>query len=219
MVFAANQIEKGQPYQFVEYEHKNEIQQITTALYRETIEVFAERERPQQKSKYRPIVFKFEVPVAAIIARMISEWAQQHGGVLITEITETTMREINETVSQALIEGLTERELANRIKTIAPTKSASRAQTIARTEVHRAGNATTLQSVKLSGFERKKIWAAGGQRVRDTHRDADTQYRDGIPLDEPFIVGGARLMYPSDPSGPARETINCRCVMLFETVD
>jgi hypothetical protein len=32
-----------------------------------------------------------------------------------------------------------------------------------------------------------------------------------IPVDEPFIVGGAELMYPGDPAGPPEETINCRC--------
>jgi hypothetical protein len=34
-------------------------------------------------------------------------------------------------------------------------------------------------------------------------------------MDEPFTVGGASLMYPGDPAGPAEEVINCRCCVGF----
>jgi len=33
-----------------------------------------------------------------------------------------------------------------------------------------------------------------------------------VGMNEPFLVGGASLMYPGDPNGPASEIINCRCV-------
>lgn len=49
-------------------------------------------------------------------------------------------------------------------------------------------------------------------RVRDTHRAVDGDTR---PVDEPFIVGGNRMMYPHDPSAPIEETANCRCVVLY----
>jgi len=37
-------------------------------------------------------------------------------------------------------------------------------------------------------------------------------------MDEPFIVGGERLMYPGDASGSAAQTINCRCAVAHTVV-
>ena len=51
-------------------------------------------------------------------------------------------------------------------------------------------------------------------RVRPTHVTADGQR---VPVDEPFWVGGYRMMYPTDSSlgaGP-EEIVNCRCVEIF----
>lgn len=51
-------------------------------------------------------------------------------------------------------------------------------------------------------------------RVRPTHITADGQR---VPVDEPFWVGGYRMMYPTDSSlgaGP-EEIVNCRCVEIF----
>lgn len=57
-------------------------------------------------------------------------------------------------------------------------------------------------------------------RTRPTHHEADGQR---TLLTEPFIVGGARLLYPGDPRGPAQEVIQCRCsflpITLGETLD
>jgi hypothetical protein len=35
-------------------------------------------------------------------------------------------------------------------------------------------------------------------------------------MTEPFDVAGTPMMFPGDPSAPAREVINCRCVLLPE---
>lgn len=49
-------------------------------------------------------------------------------------------------------------------------------------------------------------------RTRPSHVLADGQR---VGLTEPFIVGGAPLMFPGDPSGPAGEVISCRCTTLL----
>jgi hypothetical protein len=57
----------------------------------------------------------------------------------------------------------------------------------------------------------KKSWMTlRDKRVRTTHREAEGQTK---PLNEAFIVGGARMMFPGDRSlgAPIREIANCRC--------
>lgn len=93
---------------------------------------------------------------------------------------------------------------------------AARAETIARTEMQRAFNLAT-HSQQLEQADRipglLKTWSATADtRTRQSHLRAHAQYRNSpIPVKEPFIVGGAKLMYPGDPNGPPQETINCRC--------
>jgi hypothetical protein len=92
-----------------------------------------------------------------------------------------------------------------------------RGETIARTEsisALRSGqNESIRQAVEVGELDTQdvtKVWdATGDSRTRLTHIQADGQRR---AFDEPFNVGGSDLMYPGDPSGPASETIQCRCI-------
>jgi uncharacterized protein with gpF-like domain len=55
---------------------------------------------------------------------------------------------------------------------------------------------------------------AGDERVRESHADMEGQQ---VPLGQPFVSGlGNDLMYPGDPSAPAEDVINCRCVVTRE---
>lgn len=93
------------------------------------------------------------------------------------------------------------------------------AERIARTEAHAAteGGAWSSQQAwqEASGEELFHQWiATSDERTRPTHAAASGQR---VPLDEPFIVGGATLQYPGDPNGDAAEIINCRCSTLTGT--
>lgn len=94
----------------------------------------------------------------------------------------------------------------------------ARAERIATTEATRAWNAGTLAAAQaLTGPERPlvKQWTTRrDDRVRATHSAADGQLR---LLDEPFEVGVSQMQYPGDPTAPADETINCRCVLRTAT--
>lgn len=95
------------------------------------------------------------------------------------------------------------------------------AERIARTEVGRVQSAA--QQERFAQINDRapgttgKIWVTEKDvRVRASHVRAGRQYRIGgtpgpIPVEEAFIVGGADLMYPLDPSGPPEEVIECRC--------
>lgn len=214
---AAKLVNYKQPYQWILSEHKNNIQDLLTGLYKETADLFASYFTATEKFRRFALIQKREVPKVQIVDRIVSEWVIQYGGDLITQISETTMRDINDAVSDGISQGLGEREIAKLIEAVAHTKSASRAQTIARTETSRAANATGITTAKETGIAMLKVWvASGGSRTRDSHRRAGDDYKDGIDLDEPFIVGGERLRYPGDPSGSPEESINCRCVLTYE---
>lgn len=89
--------------------------------------------------------------------------------------------------------------------------SESRAETIARTEIITAGRSGQYFGDIQSGIVIGKQWRSALQeRTRDAHRSADGQI---VKVDEPFIVGGERLLFPGDTSlgASASNVIQCRC--------
>ena len=102
----------------------------------------------------------------------------------------------------------------------------NRARTVARTETIGAVNAGVFRAAELDAEQRgdpapfKQWLSTEDKRTRPTHVDAD---RQRTLLREPFVVGGAQMLFPGDPRGPAQEVINCRCsllpVVLGETID
>jgi len=96
-----------------------------------------------------------------------------------------------------------------------------RVDVIAVTESMRASNAAIFLGMRQSGMQTKEWIAVGDEKTRPDHMEAFSTYTEGgaigpIPMDQPFIVGGAPMMYPLDPSGPASQVNNCRCT-LFST--
>ena len=88
----------------------------------------------------------------------------------------------------------------------------TRAMLIARTEATGGANFGAWQALTAEGVK-TKVWEAAMQpgRTRPTHMDASGQE---VALAKPFMVGGALLQFPGDPSGPVQEIANCRCTML-----
>lgn len=149
-----------------------------------------------------------------IVDGAIAEWIKMRGGSKITEITRTTMADINRIVSNGVRDGLAEREIGEMIEQVAPVKGASRAQTIARTEAHGSSMGIGLSIAGETNIPMRKVWITNeSDRTREDHIDADGQERG---LNEMFDVGGERLEYPGDPSGSPENVINCRCVIGYE---
>jgi len=89
-----------------------------------------------------------------------------------------------------------------------------REERVARTEAGRAWNTAVLGAAQaLTGPERPlvKQWRTrGDERVRHDHDAVDGQLR---LLDESFTVGGVSMATPHDPTAPAKQVVNCRCVL------
>lgn len=116
---------------------------------------------------------------------------------------------------------LTQAQIDNSVTRYQARAERYRGETIARTESINALRSGQFEAIRqavetgeLDPQDVTKVWdSTGDARTRLTHIEADGQRR---PLDQPFSVGGAQLMYPGDPMGPARETIQCRCIQRVE---
>jgi SPP1 gp7 family putative phage head morphogenesis protein len=101
--------------------------------------------------------------------------------------------------------------MGKRIEAVFDTATKTRSVTIARTEVARSANFTTFDSYKQSKVVERKQWVATlAGNTRDTHLEMNGVV---LPLDQPFVVGGAPTMYPGETGVPA-EDVNCRCTVV-----
>ena len=149
---------------------------------------------------------------------------------LVTNMGTDAKRRLARRIQGAVLTGegpeVLRRELARAMRLPIPDRREpfgpvqSRAETVWRTETLRVESEAA--QTRMDQWEKKrpgllKTWkAASDGNTRPTHVEAGRRYAIGgdpgpIPTDEPYIVGGERLMYPRDPSGAAGETINCRC--------
>lgn len=71
-----------------------------------------------------------------------------------------------------------------------------------------------LNHKRLSEIQETHTWESmRDEKVRNSHIKADGQT---VPINEPFIVGGYKMMFPLDDSmgAPIKEIIGCRCIEL-----
>lgn len=90
--------------------------------------------------------------------------------------------------------------------------SAVRAARTAITSAQNGGRQDTMLAAQKMGIKLRKRWvSAKDGRVRDAHGAADGQI---VNVDEPFIVGGEKLMFPGDKTAASGWNLyNCRCGM------
>ncbi len=88
--------------------------------------------------------------------------------------------------------------------------SALRTARTAVTSAQNGGRQATMERAVEMGIPIQKKWKCVHDiRTRHEHGAADGQT---VPVNEPFIVGGEKLMHPGDPSGSGWNIYNCRCV-------
>ncbi|MFA5053610.1 MAG: phage portal protein, partial [Parcubacteria group bacterium] len=168
-----------------------------------------------------------DVRGAAWFNRYVLRFAEKEG----TLITETTKDQLGRLLQQAKLEGWSIRDIEKQLgatfdRFLGQDDSLSdeerawfternvpnRLEVIARTESLRASNSGGHELMKEWGVPRKE-WLAtlDPPRARENHMAMNGEV---VPMDEPFDVGGVKMMYPGDPDAPIDETANCRCTVL-----
>lgn len=194
--------------------HARNLRDIYTKLARTSIEMFALRIFTQKSGGKPPERKNF----GELFDRLAAEYLQMEmirGR--ITNVSNTTRQQIIDAVDRGLTEQESIELIARRIAGSVRSVSRTRAALIARTEVHGAANWGADRAARESGLDLRKEWVSTvDDRTRMNHMAANGQIRT---MDEPFDVGGEKLMFPGDPSASGANVINCRCavVHLLET--
>jgi hypothetical protein len=154
-----------------------------------------------------------QVKLKQVIRRALIQSSQK-----LKLVNPNTQKRIANQLREGLEAGEGINELESRIR-VELGSNRAKALLIARTETGSAVSAGRHAGLEASGVKLKSWLSARDKAVRDSHREAEATYADGIPLDQSFKVGSNEtgwfnLLYPGDPGGPPQEIINCRCVEL-----
>lgn len=120
---------------------------------------------------------------------------------------------LQDALTAGILKGESLSKIAWRMQCVAEMNdtAAIRSARTAFTGAQNAGRQASMACAARMGIDVYKGWVATkDMRTRHSHGAADGQV---VPYNEPFSVGGARMMYPGDPSGPPQEVYNCRCTM------
>jgi hypothetical protein len=146
------------------------------------------------------------------------------GGTKVSGIDETTTEKVKNLLANILGQNLSRRDQAKLFEETLNDPSFNRARSlvIARTESTTAANHGINEGARSSDYEVVKFWInTKDKRTRLSHL-AMTQ--DRIGLNQPFLVLDPKtnevteMMYPGDVAAPAKEVVNCRCVMATEAL-
>lgn len=143
-------------------------------------------------------------------------WALKNAATKVKDINKVTEGRIRTTIRYGLDAGATNYDITKMLRE-QQGLSKLRAARIARTETHTASVHAIQESTRVRAEELElvmmRVWtSANDARTRSAHRKANGQERG---MEEPFDVGGEKLMFPGDPAGRADNVINCRCVLQY----
>lgn len=182
------------------------------AMYRKAAQLVGPRVIRTAKSLHGSgLILKEDgVPVLDFWNNQVARWIDRNAAFRVQQVNETTIAQLQSIISVGFNEGIGVLGIQRAILSSIPDLTPIRARAIARTETHSGAQASSLSAAKLIGIDTIKEWnATGDSRTRDDHERADGQQQ---PLDQPFVVGGHNMQFPGDPSAPADEVVNCRCV-------
>jgi HK97 family phage portal protein len=146
--------------------------------------------------------------IEAISAPKMTDHMREQGFKRVSDINETTRKELARSLADGIEAGEGQAELIKRIQEHMPDVQAGRASAIVNCETHTSMQSGSFEQMKYGGIKTKTWITAGDDNVRANHAQLNGQT---VPIDKPFSNG---LMFPGDPAGSAGEIIGCRCDLL-----
>jgi hypothetical protein len=180
-------------------------------LHKRTDGIRVEIARSQMAASLASMGIRFDVQNPVV------KFVLLQAGQKIQNISRTQREEIMSLLQAAHDDGLSIAKAAQSVASGVRGISATRAVTIARTEIVGVSNGGSLQVARLSGVAKGKVWLTAGGARHPRHELYDDLDGQTVGLSEQFNVGGSPLDYPGDPFGPPEEVINCRCTVAYET--
>jgi len=177
--------------------YDKEMQDVLLNIYQDTIKTFTEK-----LILKRDLTDTVETQILSDLLKIV--------GIETGYIKETTINLIYQQIDDGLSKDWTMKEFQQAIIDTG-VFSAERALRISRTVSTGACNHGQFVGAQYSGAQ-YKIWSSAGFGERKSHREMDNTT---IPINDYFNVDGSRAMYPGDNSLPAKERINCRCVLEY----
>lgn len=150
----------------------------------------------------------------------VLKFLNEYTGKQIADVHATTKKETRKIVATGLQENATIDDIARSLKgkyrewygESGVSFDASRAYTIARTEVHSLAGFAQHEAAAQTGVLNYKEWVSSlDDRTRDSHVAMNGEVQ---PIDEAYSNG---LMQPGDPDGDPAEVIQCRCNEVYHT--
>lgn len=180
---------------------------LYTRNFKRIIARFGQDAEEQLKS-FSPMESKAEPFEFDPYDALVTEYVQEAGAQKVTQILDTTRASLSKLIEAGILDDLSTDEIVKNMKDQYSTFSTSRAYTIARTEVASASNFSLFAAGKQAPFKVRKTWVnSKDDRVRKAH-----QFTSTVDMDKKFDNG---LEYPGDPSGAARDVVQCRCTIAY----
>jgi uncharacterized protein with gpF-like domain len=184
------------------------LKKILTAVDNTVMRDFGRETFAQLKSEAEQMEVKAPAgDTFSVFDAEVQRWTGTNVAQKVVLISDTTKTLIQNVIAAGVTEGEGIALIAGRIDTLYLDQIIpNRSTVIARTEVISASNAGNQFAAKQTGLNLEKEWiATRDDRTREAHEDMDGRKAD---MDKPYKNG---LMFPGDPSGPAKEVIQCRC--------
>ncbi len=145
----------------------------------------------------------------AIIEPKYLKFLKDYGLNQAKQITDTTKLKARSVIAEGIEKGLSYSDIGKNISDKFIEITPGRAKTIAETEVHTTFMATRELNAQAGGFKEKLWLSSKDKSVRPRHQVFDKV--GWVPFD--YLWDS--MAFPGDPRGSARNTIRCRCDLLY----